>query len=632
MPTSIASVPQTYGVNRWGEGYFGINPAGRVTVSADPDQGAEIDLYDLAQDLVAYGMRLPLLVRFNDILRHRVRALCGAFADAAATLDYTGGYRAVYPIKVNQQRSVVEQIVAGGENCVGLEAGSKPELMAVLASAPRGGAIVCNGYKDRQYIRLALIGRRLGYDVYIVIEKLSELDMVFAEAADLGIEPLLGVRVRLAAIASGRWQNSGGARSKFGLSAAQVLVLMRRLRDHGRLHWLALLHSHIGSQIPDLRDIHRGVAEAARYFAELQRMGADIRVIDVGGGLGVDYEGSRSQHYCSANYDLTAYAMEVLRPIARICAEHGLPQPVVFSESGRAMTAHHAVLITDVVEREVPFLADLGGGDDDELLQRLRGLLERGDGGDAPQRLHNAQALLSEANERFALGDLDLPRRAQAESLFLAVAQAVRGDLRLGSRRHRETLEEVNRVLAERVFCNFSLFQSLPDIWAIGQIFPLMPLHRLDEPPEQAALMHDLTCDSDGCIDSYVDQDGVEETLMLHAPRPGESYLLGIFMVGAYQEILGDMHNLFGDTDAIGVSIHADGSFTLGPPERGDSVDELLRYVHFEPERMVEVYVARLREQGVEAADLDRYHLELRAGLQGYTYLKRAEQGAQSCE
>ncbi len=625
MPASIASVPQTYGVNRWGEGYFGINPAGRVTVRPDPEHGAEIDLYDLTRELVDYGMRLPLLVRFNDILNHRVRTLCSAFADAAASLDYAGGYRAVYPIKVNQQRSVVEQIVAGGSDCVGLEAGSKPELMAVLASAPSGGAIVCNGYKDRQYVRLALIGCRLGYDVYIVIEKLSELDLVFAEAAELGIEPLLGVRVRLATIASGKWQNSGGPKSKFGLSAAQVLVLVQRLRERGSLHWLALLHSHIGSQIPDLRDIHHGVTEAARYFAELHRLGADIRVIDVGGGLGIDYEGSRSQHYCSTNYDLAAYATEVLRPIARICAESALPQPMVFSESGRAMTAHHAVLITDIIEREAPFVADLGADVDDELLHRLRELLERGDGNDAPQRLHNAQALLAEANERFAAGDLDMQRRAQAESLFFAVAQAVRGDLRLGSRRHRETLEKINRALAERVFCNFSLFQSLPDVWAIDQVFPLMPLHRLDEAPHRAVLVHDLTCDSDGCIEQYVDQDGVESTLMLHEPN-AQPYLLGVFLVGAYQEILGDMHNLFGDTDAVNIELDGQGGYRLSGPERGDSVDELLRYVHFEPQQMLEQYRHKLANSGANMAERDSWFRELKAGLHGTTYLLPGDQ------
>ena len=623
MPATVSSVPQTYGVRRWGEGYFGINAEGHATVCPRPEQSAEIDLYELARDLTASGLRLPVLVRFNDVLQHRVQSLCGAFGQVATALDYAGGYRAVYPIKVNQQRSVVEQIVAGGADCVGLEAGSKPELMAVLASAPRGAVIICNGYKDREYIRLALIGRRLGFDVYIVIEKPSELDLVFSESADLDIEPLLGVRVRLAAVASGKWQNSGGAKSKFGLSAAQILDLIERLRGHDSLHWLVLLHSHIGSQIPDLRDIHRGISEATRYFVELHRLGVNIRVVDVGGGLGIDYEGSRSQHYCSTNYDLLAYAEEVLRPVARVCVEHELPEPLIITESGRAMTAHHAVLITDVIEREPPFVEppdDIAGGD--ELLRRLQVLLHEVDGGAALQAFQNAQHLLDEANERFARGDMGLQQRALAETLFYAVARAVKGVLRLESRRHRELLDQLNEMLADRVFCNFSLFQSLPDVWAIDQIFPVMPLHRLDETPDQAALMHDLTCDSDGCIDSYVDLDGVESTLMLHSRRDGEPYLLGIFLVGAYQEILGDMHNLFGDTDAVNVILEAGGKYRLAEPEPGDSVDELLKVVHFDIEAMLESYLRRLREQDVSEAFIDSYYRELKAGLHGYTYLK----------
>ena len=623
MPAKVSRVPQTYAISRWGEGYFGINERGHATVNPRRTEGADLDLYELASELTASGLRLPVLVRFNDILRHRAQTLCEAFATTAAGMGYSGGYRAVYPIKVNQQRSVVEQIVAGGGDCIGLEAGSKPELMAVLASAPPGGVIVCNGYKDREYVRLALIGRRLGYAVYIVLEKASELDLVVTEAADLGIEPLLGVRVRLAAVASGKWQNSGGTKSKFGLSAPQLLDLVERLRAQGHLHWLVLLHSHIGSQIPDLRDIHRGISEAARYFVELQGLGVDIRVIDVGGGLGIDYEGSRSQHYCSADYDLVGYAEAVLRPIAKACAEHGLAQPMVFTESGRAMTAHHAVLITDIIEREAPF-AEVAGGiaEGDELLQRLGDVLDGVPDSVPTQSFQNARHLLDEATERFAQGEMGLQQRALAETLFFAVARSVKAMLRPESRRHRELLDALNELLADRVFCNFSLFQSLPDVWAIDQIFPVMPLHRLDESPNKAGLLHDLTCDSDGCIARYVDQDGVEATLTLHPERAGEPYLLGIFLVGAYQEILGDMHNLFGDTDAVNVIVASNGRYRFAEPERGDSVDELLRYVHFDPEEMLESYLRKLREQGISAPDVDSFYRELKAGLQGYTYLK----------
>ncbi len=625
MSAEGTSVSQNYGVARWGEGYFKINAAGHVSVCPSPEQKQELDLYELALELVDQGLRLPVLVRFNDILRHRVQGLRKAFQDAAVKLDYTGDYRVVYPIKVNQQRSVVEQIAAGGADCVGLEAGSKPELMAVLACAPPGGVIVCNGYKDREYIRLALIGQRLGYKVYIVIEKPSELELVLSESLDLGIEPLLGVRLRLATVAAGTWQNSGGANAKFGLSAAQVLDLVERLRAHDSLNWLVLLHSHIGSQIPDLCDVQRGIGETARYFVELQRIGVRIRVIDVGGGLGIDYEGSRSLHYCSTNYDLAAYAEEVLRPIARVCDEHDLPKPMVFSESGRALTAHHALLITNVIERESPsieteFDTERDGGDD--LLRRLSELRDSISRDAALQAYRNACRLMNEANEGFSQGGVGLDVRAAVETQFYAILREVKQVLHLESRRHRELLDELNGLLAARVFCNFSLFQSLPDAWAIDQIFPVMPLHRLRESPDQAVILHDLTCDSDGCIRSYVDQDGVENTLMLHAARAGEPYLLGVFLVGAYQEILGDMHNLFGDTDAVNVVVEPDGRYRITEPECGDSIDELLRYVHFDPEHMLATYLRRLREQAVGQVCIDSYYRELKAGLYGCTYLR----------
>jgi len=622
MSARIHSSPQHYGVRHWGEGFFGINAEGHASVCPRLREGEELDLYRIAQDVRAAGLSWPVLLRFNDVLLQRVRGLCGAFADAAQEIGYQGGYRAVYPIKVNQQRSVVEQIVAAGPECVGLEAGSKPELMAVLAASAAGGVIVCNGYKDREYIRLALIGRRLGHDVYIVIEKPSELELVLRESADLGIEPLLGVRVRLSAVASGNWQNSGGAKSKFGLSPAQLLELVGHLKQAGLLHALILLHSHIGSQIPDLADIGRGMAEAARYYVELVRAGAPLRVLDVGGGLGVDYEGSASRHYCSMNYSVQAYAREVLSHIQQRCREHGLDEPLVFSESGRAMTAHHAVLVTEVIEREAP--ASQASADlvvaEQPLLEAMAALRGEQDRQSPLLTWQEASHLFDLLQQGFEQGEIGLAERAQAEQLLYAIALEVRGRLRAGSRRHRELLDELNEKLAERVFCNFSLFQSLPDVWAIEQVFPLMPLHRLDETPDRAALVHDLTCDSDGCIEQYVDQDGVESTLMLHAPDGGP-YLLGIFLVGAYQEILGDMHNLFGDTDAVNIELDGQGGYRLAGPERGDSVDELLRYVHFEPQQMLEQFRHKLVGSGADVAERDSWFRELKAGLHGTTYL-----------
>jgi arginine decarboxylase len=616
---------QSYGIARWGAGYFEIGSGGRLVVRPRPSSPVAVDLYEVAQEVRGAGLSWPVLVRFTDILRDRVAALRAAFARACAELDYAGPYTAVYPIKVNQQRSVVEQILAGGEDGVGLEAGSKPELIAVLALSRPGGVVVCNGYKDREYVRLALIGRALGHRVYVVVEKPSELDLVLAEADALGVEPMLGVRVRLASSAAGKWQNSGGEKAKFGLSASQLLALVERLRAAGRLHWLRLLHSHIGSQIPNLRDIRRGVGEVARFFQELRRLGAAIDVVDVGGGLGIDYEGTGSRHYCSVNYSLDGYAREVVKAMARVCAEHDLSAPALFTESGRALTAHHAVLVTNVIDRE-PAPAGITdpaiGADAPEVLHALAALVRQADTAPPLDLYQEARHGLDEARELFERGELGLPERALAEQMYFAACHRLRPRLLSTSRRQRELLDELNEQLAERVFCNFSLFQSLPDVWAIDQVFPVVPLHRLDEPPGVSAVLHDLTCDSDGCIDQYVDQDGVEATLPLHVPRPGEDYLIGIFLVGAYQEILGDMHNLFGDTDAVDLALDAAGGYRLSQPERGDSVDELLRYVHFDPGQMLQSFRDKLRGAGIAERTADQFYDELKAGLYGYTYLE----------
>ncbi len=625
MAAHIEPVSQTYAIDRWGEGYFGINRAGHVSVCPDPDRMDELDLYEIAHALRESGLQWPVLVRFTDILHHRIRSLCQAFSCAAEALGYRGGYCAVYPIKVNQQHSVVHELVTGGGDCAGLEAGSKPELMAVLAESPPGGVIVCNGYKDAEYVRLALIAKRLGHQVYLVIEKPSELDLVLAESKALDIEPLLGVRVRLAAVASGNWQNSGGEKSKFGLSALQVLALVERLRGEDRLHWLQLLHSHIGSQIPNLRDIRKGLGEAARYFVELRRLGVPVGVVDVGGGLGIDYEGTASRHYCSTNYNLAAYAREVVKALAHACDEEGLDHPMIFSESGRALTAHHAVLISNVIDREAQPKADPlpdGTPDRPEVLQWLQQELAAAGERSPEEAFQEARNLFEESRDLFRQGELDLAQRAQAEALFYRIVETLRGRLAPSSCRHRELQEQLNELLAERVFLNFSLFQSLPDVWAIDQVFPVMPLQRLDEPPALSAVVHDLTCDSDGSIGHYVDQDGVESTLPLHPPRPGEDYLLGIFLVGAYQEILGDMHNLFGDTDAVNVSLDSAGGYRLSEPDHGDRVDELLSYVHFDPAQMLASYREKLDAAGLEPARRERFLAALEAGLHGYTYFE----------
>jgi arginine decarboxylase len=616
---------QNYGIARWGDGYFEIGPDGRLVARPRPSSPATVDLYQVAREVRSAGLSWPVLVRFTDILRDRVAALRGAFARACTELGYPGSYTAIYPIKVNQQRTVVEQVLAGGNGGVGLEAGSKPELIAVLAMSRPDGVVVCNGYKDREYIRLALIGRALGHRVYIVVEKPSEVELVLAESADLGVEPLLGVRIRLSSSAAGKWQNSGGEKAKFGLSATQVLDLLDRLRAAGRLQCLRLLHSHIGSQIPTLRDIRRGVGEVARFFQELRRLGAAIDVVDVGGGLGIDYEGTGSRHYCSINYTIDDYAREVVKAIGRVCEEHDLPPPAIFTESGRALTAHHAVLITNVIDREpAPAgIRDPREADDaPEALHALAELVREADSAPPLELYQEARHGLDEAHDLFERGEITLEERALGEQMYFAICHRLRPRLLSTSRRQRDLLDALNEQLAERVFCNFSLFQSLPDVWAIDQVFPVVPLHRLNEAPEVSGVLHDLTCDSDGCINQYVDQDGVEATLPLHASKPGEEYLIGIFLVGAYQEILGDLHNLFGDTDAVDLELDAAGGYRLSQPERGDSIEEMLRYVHFDPDQMLQSFRDKLRHAGIAERTADEFYGELKAGLYGYTYLE----------
>ncbi len=618
------SVPQDYGIHRWGDGFFGINQRGHVVARPLRAGKAEIDLYQLAHDVRESGLAWPVLVRFTDILHERVAALCGAFDRAMEEFEYSGHYMAVYPIKVNQQRSVVEELLVKEVGRVGLEAGSKPELSAVLAHAPNDGVIVCNGYKDREYIRLALIGLKLGHRVYIVVEKPSELELVLNESEALGVEPLLGVRVRLSACGTGNWQDSGGERSKFGLTAMQVLQLIRRLESVGKLDRLQLLHSHIGSQIPNLRDIRRGMSEVARLFGELQRLGASIRVVDVGGGLGVDYEGTSSRHDCSMNYSMDGYAREVVKAIAHVCHEQALSFPDIFSESGRAMTAHHAMLMVNVIDSDPAqdVWEELDLPDDaPEVLAYLAELVEEQHL--SLTELHQeARHALDEAYDMFERGLLNLEQRAQAEGFYNTICGRLLPMLSSNSRRHRDLLDQLRERLSDRLFCNFSLFQSLPDVWAIDQVFPVMPLHRLNEEPKRNAVLHDLTCDSDGRIENYVDQDGVESTLPVHHLIPGQPYLLGIFLVGAYQEILGDMHNLYGDTDAVNVELDGKGGYRLTQPEQGDSVDELLKYVHFSPVVMLKKYRQKMEAAGIGAEETEALFSELEAGLHGYTYFE----------
>lgn len=613
-----------YNVPYWGEGYFDVAEDGHLLVRPFRDRSpVAIDLYALARRLPEEGLPLPVLVRFVNILHDRIDALTGAFASVIDELGYTGRYTAVYPIKVNQQGDVIEEIVRYGGARVGLEAGSKPELAAVLGMASRGSVIVCNGYKDRTYIRRALIGEKLGHKVYIVVEKRSELPLVIEESRRLGVAPRIGLRVRLASIGAGKWQNTGGEKSKFGLSSAQVLAAVEELRAAGCLDAVQMVHFHLGSQVANVQDIARGMREAARFYVELRALGAPVTVVDVGGGLGVDYEGTRSRSYCSMNYTQREYARNIVRTLQEVCSESGQPEPDIISESGRALTAHHAVLITSVIDHETLQVQSvpLPAADDPPILHDLAELLDELDTRGPLECLHDAASQLQEAQAQYTHGLLTLRQRAYAESTYYAVCRAIEPRLDPSIRAHREALEELREKLAEKYFCNFSVFQSIPDAWAIDQVFPIMPIHRLNERPDVRATLCDLTCDSDGRIDHYVEREGLEPTLPVHRLREGEPYLIGLFMVGAYQEILGDMHNLFGDTNAVNVVLDAHGGWTLTGAQRGDRTDELLRYVHLEPERLARAYRDKLDAAGLDAHEREMLLAELESGLSGYTYL-----------
>jgi len=616
---------ETYAIEHWGDGYFDINDSGRVVVFPNKDaKSGSVDLGGVIESAQQEGLSLPVLIRFTDILHHRIKILTEAFDNACTEYGYEGRYTPVYPIKVNQQRGVVEGIIRNGGLPVGLEAGSKPELLAILAlSEAKTSIIVCNGYKDRAYIRLALIGRSLGLNIFIVIEKFSELELVRSESEALGIEPQIGVRIRLSSISAGKWQNSGGEKSKFGLHTGEVLKLVNQLVESDCLNWLKLMHFHMGSQIADIGDIKSALREACRYYAELHGLGVQIKVADVGGGLGIDYEGTRSTSDCSINYSVDEYAHSIIRAFSEACETYDLPQPDIVTESGRAMSAHHAVLVTNITDVETV--------SEDTSPPRCKPSKPISDLEDCLERLktesvigvyHDAQFDLAEARAMFIQGQITMLELSEAERLSSAICHGVQRRLDIRLRAHRDLLDDLNERLADKVFCNFSLFQSMPDAWAIGQVFPVMPLQRLNEEPSRRVVIQDLTCDSDGRINDYIDHQSLESTLRLHAVKPGESYLIGMFLVGAYQEILGDMHNLFGDTHAVNVVLDGKGGHSLVDPMHGDGVDDMLRYVHIDPEELERAFRKKLLEAQLPPDKRKLYESELMAGLAAYTYLE----------
>ena len=621
---------ELYNVANWGTGFFTANDKGHVEVRPRGDQGSGIDLLDLVQDLDQRGLRTPLLVRFSDILASRVQGLCAAFAKAIGEYGYKGGFRGVYPIKVNQQRHVVEEIVEyGASQGVGLEAGSKPELLIALAILDTPGSlIICNGYKDRAYIETALLAQRLGRQPIIVVDRFREVDLIVKLARELGIRPHIGVRARLTTKGAGKWVESTGDRSKFGLTAVEIVEAVDLLRAEGMLDCLELLHFHIGSQITAIRAHKDALREAGRIYAGLYQMGATPKFVDVGGGLGVDYDGSQTNFHSSMNYSVQEYANDVVASIQEACDKEHIAHPDIVTESGRAMTAHHSVLIFDVLgvhEMLSGKPPEPVAEDDPKVIKDLAEIWSTISHKNVQEAYHDALQLKEEATELFSLGYLDLRARARVERLFWDCCEKILRIVR-DLPYVPDDLEPLEKGLADTYYGNFSVFQSAPDHWAVKQLFPVMPIHRLEEKPTRRGVFADLTCDSDGKIDKFIDQRDVKDVLELH-PWNGQRYYIGVFLVGAYQEILGDLHNLFGDTDAVHVRLGSDGRYEVEHVVEGDTVTEVLQYVQYDKGTLIEkvrrtIEVA-MRDGQISLEDSARLRRHYEQGLQEYTYLAR---------
>jgi arginine decarboxylase len=626
----VQDAADTYEVRHWGKGYFGINDKGHVTVHPTRAEKPSVDLKELVDQLQARGIQLPILLRFTDILRHRVGEIHQAFQQAITEYNYQAGYCCVYPIKVNQQRHVVEEILDFGRHLnFGLEAGSKPELLAVLAltNGQMEAPIICNGFKDDEFIKMSMLARKLGKPIIPVVEKFTELELIVRHAEELKVRPAIGVRAKLATRGAGRWKMSAGYRSKFGLTITEILDALEYLRQRDMADCLQLLHFHLGSQITNIRNIKAALNEATRVYAELVRLGAGMRYLDVGGGLGIDYDGSQTDFESSVNYTLQEYANDVVFRIKSGCEEAGVPHPTIITESGRGVVAYHSVLVFDVlgvsgfdhvqVPRELP-------DDAPQPIAELFSIYNELSKKNFLESYHDAQQCIDEALNLFNVGHLSIELRSLTERLFWAFTNKL---MRLMRELDRvpEELNGLEAMLSDTYFCNFSVFQSLPDSWAINQLFPIMPIHRLNEQPTRRATLGDITCDSDGKIDQFIDLKDVKNVLELH-PFNGQPYYLGAFLLGAYQEILGDLHNLFGDTNAVHVSVDDDGEVNLDAVIKGDTVREVLNYVQYSAEELT----GRLRkdvERAVRAGkiSLEESRLLLRfyeAGLEGYTYLE----------
>jgi arginine decarboxylase len=621
---------ELYNVPAWGAGFFSVNEAGHVAVRPRGKAGEEIDLLALVQDLQQRGLRTPLLIRFSDILASRVRGLSRAFERSIKEYGYQGVHRGVYPIKVNQQRHVVEEIIEyGAAHRVGLEAGSKPELLIALALLDTPDTlIICNGYKDRAYLETALLAQHLGRTPIIVIERFGEIELLIKTASELGIRPHIGVRARLTARGAGKWIDSTGDRSKFGLTAMEIVEGVERLRSANMLDCLELLHFHIGSQITAIRAHKDALAEASRIYTGLHELGATPRLLDVGGGLAVDYDGSRTNFHSSKNYSTQEYANDVVSFVQEACDAADVPHPDLVTEAGRALVAHHSMIVFDVLGVNTMSSAEPPapvGEDDPKVLQDLAEVREDITKKNVQESFHDAIQLKEEAATLFSLGYLDLRARARVDQLFYSCCERI----------HRivrelpfvpEDLMDLDKSLADTYFVNLSVFQSAPDHWAVKQLFPIMPLHRLGERPDHSGVLADLTCDSDGKIDQFIDMHDVKDCLELHAWN-GEPYYLGMFLLGAYQEILGDLHNLFGDTHAVHVTLSEEGGYEVSHVVEGDSVEDVLNYVQYDRRSLIEkvrrtIEVA-LRRGDISLEESARLRQRFEQGLKEYTYLAR---------
>ena len=624
----IEDSAELYNISGWGLKYFSINDKGHVQVT--PREGsASVDLRELMDELQLRDVTAPVLVRFPDILDNRIEKISKCFQLAADEYGYTAKNFIIYPINVNQMRPVVEEIVSHGKKFnIGLEAGSKPELHAVLAiNTDKNSLIICNGYKDEAYIELALLAQKMGRRIFLVVEKLNELKKIAEIAKRFKVHPNIGIRIKLASAGSGKWEESGGDASKFGLNSSELLEALEFLRQRKMSDCLRFIHFHIGSQITKIRRIKNALFEASQFYVQLQQMGFNIEFVDIGGGLGVDYDGSRSSSSeSSMNYSIQEYVNDAVFTLVDVCNKNNLPQPNIITESGRSLTAHHSVLIIEALETtQLPIWEDKDVLEEGahELARELYNIWDNMNTPRLLESWHDALQIREEALDLFSLGMLDLNTRAQIEKLFWSIAREV-NQMALDMKHAPEELRKIQRLLPDKYFCNFSLFQSLPASWAIDQVFPIMPIGRLDERPDRTATLQDITCDSDGKIANFISSNGPSSSLPVHTVGK-EPYYIGVFLVGAYQEILGDLHNLFGDTNAVHISVYKD-RYEIDQIIDGETVAEVLDYVQFSPKKLVrsvETWATASMKAGIITPEEGREFLSnYRSGLYGYTYLE----------